>query len=108
MSILTNPVARNPPHQAYFSLCTDAAFRESDDERQEDESQNGRHLTASGLLTGVVKVVVAFLWFIQATFIVVLDSLFGAVVGLRCTASMGFQLRVEPDQRFGLAVRAAA
>ena len=52
--------------------------------------------------TGVVKVVVAFLWVSQATFSVVLDSLFGAVVGLRCTASMGFQLRVEPDQRFGL------
>ena len=53
-------------------------------------------------VTGVVKVVVAFLWVSQATFSVVLDSLFGAVVGLRCTASMGFQLRVEPDQRFGL------
>jgi hypothetical protein len=34
------------------------------------------------LLTGVVKVVVAFLWVSQATFSVVFESLLGAVVGL--------------------------
>jgi hypothetical protein len=53
------------------------------------------------LHSAVVKVVVAFLWFSQATFNVVFESLLGAVVGLRCTSSMGIQLRVEPDQRFG-------
>ena len=56
----------------------------------------------------VVKVVVAFLLAIQAAFSVVVASLLGAVIGLRCTSSIGFQLRVEPDQRFGLALRAAA
>lgn len=56
----------------------------------------------------VVKVVVAFLLVIQAAFSVVVASFLGAVVGLRCTSSIGFQLRVEPDQRFGLALRAAA
>lgn len=44
----------------------------------------------------------------QAAFSVVVASLLGAVVGLRCTSSIGFQLRVETDQRFGLALRAAA
>ena len=56
----------------------------------------------------VVKVVVAFLLVIQAAFSVVVAPFLGAVVGLRCTSSIGFQLRVEPDQRFGLALRAAA
>ena len=60
------------------------------------------------LLAAVVKVVVAFLLVIQAAFSVVVASFLGAVVGLRCTSSIGFQLRVEPDQRFGLALRAAA
>ena len=62
----------------------------------------------SGSQTAVVKVVVAFLLAIQAAFSVVVASLLGAVIGLRCTSSIGFQLRVEPDQRFGLALRAAA
>ena len=61
-----------------------------------------------GKQTAVVKVVVAFLLVIQAAFSVVVASFLGAVVGLRCTSSIGFQLRVEPDQRFGLALRAAA
>ena len=51
----------------------------------------------------VVKLVVAFVLIIQAAFCVRFDSLFGAVVGFRCTSTMGFQLRVGPDQRFGLA-----
>jgi hypothetical protein len=38
----------------------------------------------------------------QATFGVFFDFLLGAVVGLRCTALMGLQLRGEPDQRLGL------
>ena len=58
--------------------------------------------------SAVVKVVVAFLLVIQAAFSVVVASFLGAVVGLRCTSSIGSQLRVEPDQRFGLALRAAA
>jgi hypothetical protein len=56
----------------------------------------------------VVKVVVAFLLFSQAVFRTACGSLFGAVFGLRCTSSIGRQLRVEPDQRLGLAWRAAA
>ena len=59
-------------------------------------------------VAGVVKVVVAFLLVIHAAFNVVAGSFLGAVFGLRCTSSIGFQLRVEPDQRFGLALRAAA
>ena len=62
----------------------------------------------SGSQTAVVNVVVAFLLAIQAAFSVVVASLLGAVIGVRCTSSIGFQLRVEPDQRFGLALRAAA
>ena len=56
-----------------------------------------------GLQAGVVKVVVAFLLVSQAALCLVFDFLFSAVVGLRCTSLMGFQLRVEPDHRFGLA-----
>ena len=51
----------------------------------------------------VVKVVVAFLLFSQAAFWVACGSLSVAVFGLRCTSSIGLQLRGEPDQRFGLA-----
>ena len=54
-------------------------------------------------MAAVVKVVVAFLMVSQAAFNVVFESLLEAVVGLRCTSLMGFQLRGEPDQRFGLA-----
>lgn len=59
--------------------------------------KNGRYTAA------VVKLVVAFVLIIQAAFCVLFDSIFGAVVGFRCTSTMRFQLRVEPDQRFGLA-----
>lgn len=54
-------------------------------------------------VAAVVKLVVAFVLIIQAAFCVLFDSIFGAVVGFRCTSTMRFQLRVEPDQRFGLA-----
>lgn len=56
----------------------------------------------------VVKVVFAFLLVSQDAFRVIFESLRGAVVGLRCISLIGLQLRVEPDQRVGLALRAAA
>jgi len=70
-------------------------------------SKSGVALTEAGAAflpeAAVVKVVVAFLMVSQAAFNVVFESLLGAVVGLRCTSLMGFQLRGEPDQRYGLA-----
>ncbi len=56
----------------------------------------------------IVKEVVAFLLFSQAVFRMACGSLLGAAIGLRCTPAIGRQLRVEPDQRFGLAWRAMA
>ena len=63
---------------------------------------------AQATVAAVVKLVVAFLLVSQAAFRVFFDSLFGAVFGFKCTSSIGFQLRVKPDQRLGLALRAAA
>ena len=58
--------------------------------------------------SAVVKVVVALSLIIQAALRVVRDSFFGVVVGLRCTSLIRLQLRVAPDLRLGLALRAAA
>ena len=56
----------------------------------------------------VVKLVVAYLLVNQVIFWAKRDSLFWIVFGFRYTSSIVLQSRVSPDQRLGLAWRAAA